>query len=332
MNEPEKNTIVIYEGKSGKMELTADAQNETIWLTQQQVAELFDVQKAAISKHVKNIFESGELDRLSTVSKMETVRKEGNRAIKRDVEFYNLDIVLSIGYRVNSQKATKFRIWATSVLKNHLLKGYTLNKKRLQQTQVKIAELNKTIHFITQVRNKQLSSSEASGLLSVIEDYADSWALLQQYDENNLKIAKSKSSTLQISYEEATQAIAALKKDLVRKKEAGDLFGQEREGAFKGTIATIYQTYAGKELYPTIGEKAANLLYFVIKDHPLSDGNKRSGALLFILFLQKNDYLYSENGDRKINDNALVALALLVAESKPKEKDQMIALITQLLS
>lgn len=331
MNESEETTIVIYEGKSGKMELRADVSDQTVWATQAQIAELFDMDRTVITKHLRNIYKEEELNQKATSAKIAQVQKEGNRAVERVMDYYNLDAIISVGYRVNSQKATQFRIWATSVLKDHLLKGYTINKKRLQQTQVKIEELNKTIHFITQVRNKQLSSNEASGLLSVIKDYADSWALLQQYDENNLKIAKSKSSTIQISYEEAIQAIAALKKDLVRKKEAGDLFGQEREGAFHGTIAAVYQTYAGKELYPSIGEKAANLLYFVIKDHPLSDGNKRSGALLFILFLQKNNYLYSQQGERKINDNALVALALLVAESKPKEKDQMIALITQLL-
>ncbi len=332
MKELQKTTLVIYEGKGGKMELRADVSDQTVWATQAQIAELFDIDRTVATKHLRNIYKEEELNQKATSAKIAQVQKEGNRAVERVIDYYNLDAIISVGYRVNSQKATQFRIWATSVLKDYLLKGYSINKKRLQQTRAKIEELNKTIHFITQVRNKQLSSTEASGLLSVIKDYADSWALLQQYDENNLKIATSKSTALQISYEEAVQAIAALKKDLVRKKEAGDLFGQEREGAFKGTIATIYQTYAGKELYPTIGEKAANLLYFVIKDHPLSDGNKRSGALLFILFLQKNNYLYSENGERKINDNALVALALLVAESKPKEKDQMIALITQLLS
>ncbi len=326
-----QDTIIIYEGKQGKMELRADIAHETVWATQAQIADLFEVNSPAVSKHIKNIFKEEELDEISTVSKMETVRKEGSRAIKRNIEFYNLDIIIAVGYRVNSKKATQFRIWATSVLKDHLLKGYTINKKRLAQTQVKIEELNKTIHFITQVRNKQLSSDEASGLLSVIKDYADSWLLLQKYDEDKLTIAKGVRKSVTISYEEAAEAVAILKKDLVQKKEAGDLFGQERGEAFRGIVATIYQTYSGKELYPTIEEKAAHLLYFIIKDHPFSDGNKRSGALLFIRFLQKNNYLYANNGERKINDNALVALALLVAESNPKEKDQLIALITQLL-
>ena len=243
-------------------------------------------------------------------------------------------MVISIGYRVNSRRATQFRIWANSVLREYLVKGYAINEKRLQENkELKLNELQNTICFLQKViSNHQLKSNEAKGLLKVITNYANSWIILQRYDENKLQLKKSGRIVEALSYELSKNEIAELKQELFMNKQATDIFGLERENGLKMIIGNLEQTYSGKKLYPNIEDRAAHLLYFIIKDRPFVDGNKRIGSFLFILFLIKNNYLYNKKGEKNINDNALASLALLIAASNPKEKDLMIALVSNLLS
>ena len=326
--------IVIYQTKSGAIEFKGDFKRDTLWASLQQIADLFSTDKSGISRHIKNIYNSSELERRSTVAKIATVQKEGKREILRKIEYFNLDVVLSVGYRVNSKRATQFRIWATNVLKKHILEGYTINEKRLKEARdIKLKEMEKAVALLQRVINsKQLDTDESQGLLKVITDYAQSWLLLQKYDEGKLGLPKlTRQAAFKLDYRESKEAIARLASELRAKKEAGNLFSQERGQAFEGILGNLYQAFGGKDLYPSLEEKAAHLLYFTIKDHPFSDGNKRIGSFLFILFLARNNYLLNRKGERKINDNALVALALLIAESDPREKETMVALIANLL-
>ncbi len=323
------NNIVIYE--NGDVELKTTLKDDTVWLNQKQIAKLFEVNVSAISKHLNNIYNIKELDKKSTISKMEIVQKEGKRTVKRLITLYNLDIIISIGYRVNSKRATQFRIWATKILKEFMIKGYSLNQKKLQEK--KLDELEKTVLLIKQgLTNRNISLSEAKGFIEIVSSYAKSWALLQGYDEQTLeeKILTTKSKFI-LDYDEAKDAIAELKKSLMQKGEASELFGREKANEFKGNLLNIYQSYGGVDLIPSIEAKAANLIYYIIKGHPFSDGNKRIGAYLFVLFLHKNEILYKENGESKINDNALVSLALLIAQSLPEQKDIIIKLIINML-
>lgn len=322
----------IYQASSGAVEVRLDVNKETIFLSQQQVGDLFNVQKSAISKHVKNIFDTGELDKKSTVSKMETVQTEGKREITRKIEYYNLDLILSIGYRVNSVNATKFRQWATKTLRQHIVRGYTINEKRLLEAQNRFRELQEAVLFIQKQSKKELLSGQEGEILSLLADYSKTLTLLDQYDRGKLTEKKGKKTKFILRYTDCVKIIAELKKELIAKKEAGDLFGRERDGGFEGIIKGLYQTFGGRELYASIEDKATHLLYFIIKDHSLSDGNKRTAAFLFVYFLDKSDYLFKKSGERKINDNALVALALLIAESNPKDKEVMIKIIKNLIT
>jgi death-on-curing family protein len=326
--------IIIYKDKSGKISLDVKLKKETIWLTQKQIAILFDVNIPAISKHIKNIYKEKELDVKSTVSKMETVQVEGSRSIKRVIEMYNLDVTIAVGYRVNSKRATEFRIWATKTLKEHILKGYTINQKRIKELKNKqLEEFKEAIGLIKKtVETKRLSSDENEGLLRVITDYANTWATLQQYDKGKLQTKKTAKVKNVLDYNVSCEAISRLKDSLIKKKEASDLFGRERDETLKGILGSINQSFGGKELYLSIEEKASHLIYFVIKNHPFIDGNKRIGSLLFILFLARNKYLFNKKGEKKFSDNALVALALLVAESDPKQKDIIIKLIINFIA
>lgn len=327
------NEIQIYQTQNWEIEFKWDLQNETIWWSLTQIAELFGVQKPAISKHIKKIFESWELEEKWTVSKMETVQKEWNRGVKREVEYYNLDMILSIWYRVNSKQATEFRKWANSILKNYLLNGYVINKNKIEEKQ--ILELEKTLQiFKKTLENWKISWDEAVWLLEIITKYTNSWLWLQKYDENNLlenwKITKI---NYKLEAKEAYESLFELKRDLIEKWQATELFANSREkDVLEGIFWAIYQTFAWEDLYPTLEEKASNLLYFIVKNHPFSDGNKRSWAFLFILFLAKNKILFDENGERKINDRALVAITLLIAESNPKDKEIMVKLVLNLIS
>jgi len=324
--------IVIYE--DGVVSLEATVEKDTLWLSQQQIAELFDVQRPAITKHLSNIFKSNELNEKVVCSKMEHTTKHGamsSRTQKRTLKIYNLDAIISIGYRVNSKRATQFRIWATNILKDYLLKGYSINQKRLQQKGVD--EFHKAISLLqTTIEQDSIACGEAKGLLDVIVSYGRSWSLLEGYDEDSLSIPMSHTDNRFIlGYAEAKDAIAKLKKELIQKGEASDLFGREKAGEFDGIIGNVYQTFGGDDLIPSVEAKSANLLYYIIKDHPFIDGNKRIGAFLFILFLQKNQMLCRANGEAKINDNALVALTLMTAKSLPEQKDTVVALIVNML-
>lgn len=329
--EPKKGEIIIYEDKKGHAKLEVNLQNETVWLSQAQMSELFGKNVRTISDHVKNIYKEGELEEKGSV-----IAKSGNSGIGlvKPTNYYNLDVIISVGYRVKSQQGTQFRIWATQTLREYILKGYALDQKRIQERKDHdLKELEGAIHLLQNaMKSKQLDQSEAEGLLQVITEYANTWVLLQKYDEGNIKVKKKKvKKIVSVDYADALDAIAELKNNLIKKKEATDFFARERGHGLEGILGNIAQTFGGKELYSSIEEKAAHLLYFIIKDHPFVDGNKRSGAFLFILFLHKNNYLMNKKGEKKINDNALVALALLIAESKPQEKDVMTALVTNLL-
>lgn len=324
--------MIIYKTAKNEVDLKVRLEKETILLTQQQVGQLFDVKKAAISKHVKNIFDSGELGKNSTVSILETVQTEGERKISRKIEYYNLDLILSIGYRVNSKRATQFRIWATKMLKSYLIKGYAINEKRLIEAHEKFKELQTAILFLKKQSGKELLKGQELEIINLLADYSKTLSLLEQYDKGKLEAKKGKKTKFILKYDDCTRIIVELKKELAAKKEAGGLFGQERDGSLEGIIKGLYQTFGGKELYPSAEDKASHLLYLIIKDHPLSDGNKRSAAFLFVYFLDKSDYLFKKSGERKINDNALTALALLVAESDPKEKEVMIKIIKNLIT
>ncbi len=330
-----KDALIIYTDKKGRIELRADTDKETIWATQAQIADLFDVNSQAITKHLSNIYQEKELVKTATCSKMEQVNIEGERSVRRSIEFYNLDAIIAVGYRVNSKKATQFRIWATETLREYLIKGIVVNNERIANLPDRIiADLDEKISFIQRtIKKRELNQSETDSLLSVIHDYANSWKFLKEYDEGELKLRKSKSKELRhLEYDFIHTAILKLKEDLITRNEASDLFGNERDETFRGILKTIYQTFGGKELYSSLDEKAAHLLYFIIKDHPFSDGNKRIGSFIFIYFLKLNNILHRSNGDNKINDNTLVALALLIAESNPNDKSLMVALTTNLLA
>jgi prophage maintenance system killer protein len=322
-----KGEIVIYEVKDGNIRLDINFKRETIWLNLNQMALLFDRDKSAISRHLHNIFKTKELDRNSVVANFATTAIDGK---VYSVDFYNLDAIISVGYRVNSKVGTRFRIWATNILRKHLIDGYTLNEKRLKEQYQKFQNLQKAIALIADVSSrKELEHKEAMGLLAVISDYNYALGLLDDYDKQQLKISQtSAEEKFRLSYDEALKAV-----DQLQEKWGGaGLFGLQKDKSFKSSIDTIYQTFDGKDLYPSIEEKAANLLYFIIKNHSFVDGNKRIAAAIFIWFLDKNGLLYRADGTKRLADNALVALTLMIAESKPSERDVMNTLVVSLIN
>lgn len=334
IHNPLAGEIVLYASKDGSSQLEVKLDCETVWLNQRQLSDLFGKDVRTVNEHIGNIYKEKELTKSSTIRKFRIVQIEGKRSIERNVEFYNLDAIISVGYRVKSKQGTQFRIWATKILREHVVKGFTLNERRLRdKTEKDIRELKRAISLLRNtVYSRQLSGGEAEGLLYVITEYANTWTLLQQYDNQTIPAKlKQQKYTHSIDYISAKNEIEALKFDLMRKEQASDFFGREREQALAGILGSITQSFGGTPVYETIEQQAAHLLYFVIKDHPFTDGNKRIASFLFVMFLNKNKYLMNKNGERKINDNALVALALLIAESRPNEKDIMIALITNLL-
>ncbi len=318
--------IVIYE--DGNVELKTTVKNDTVWLSQKQMGELFGKSKKTISEHISNVFKDGELDKKAVVRNFRTTATDGK---SYDVIYYNLDVIISVGYRVKSKQGTQFRIWATKILKEYLIKGYALNQEKLQQK--KLQELDQTIQLIKKgLQNQELSTTEAKGFVEIISNYAKSWAMLQGYDDQSLEeLVQTKESKFILDYDEAKEAISSLKKALIAKGEATELFGQEKAGEFKGNLLNIYQSFGGVDLLASLEAKAANLLYYIIKGHPFNDGNKRIGAYLFVLFLHKNNILHKPNGEPKINDNALASIALLVAQSDPNQKDIIIKLVINML-
>jgi prophage maintenance system killer protein len=317
--------IVIYTAKDGQVELDVSLADETVWLSMSQMVELFGRDKSVISRHLNNIFKINELEREATVAKYATVQKEGEREVKREVEYYNLDAIISVGYRVNSKEGVQFRKWATQILKEHLIRGYTTYDKRLSERGVH--ELQQSVELLQKTLvHHDLVNDLGQEAIQLILAYTKTWNLLLAYDEGELKLPKQiKEATPKLSYEAALSAIESLKTDLGARNEAMHLFGQERDGGLDSILNNIEQTFGGEPLYKTPEEKAAHLLYFVIKDHPFTDGNKRIGSFMFLL------YLKSQSMPIKLNENGLVALALLVAESDPSQKEMIIRLIVNLL-
>lgn len=328
-NDLKKGEILIYKTSKNEVEMEVKLEGDTVWLTQNQIALLFDTMRPAITKHLNNIFKSGELDKDSVSSILEHTASDGKTY---KTQFYNLDAIISVGYRVNSQRATQFRIWASNVLKQYLIKGYAINEKRLLEAQSKFNEFQEAFLFLQRQSQKELLKGQETEILNLLAEYSKTLSLLEQYDKGQLQAQKGKKTAFVLQYNNCIKVVAELKKELIAKKEAGDLFGAERDSSFKGIIRGLYQTFDKKELYPTIEDKASHLLYLIIKDHPFTDGNKRTASFLFVFFLDRSNYLFKKSGERKINDNALTAMALLIAESAPKDKETMIKIIKNLIA
>ena len=324
--------IEIYKGLSGEVVFDVDADGETIWATQAQITELFGVDRTVISRHLRNIFNSGELDEKRVCAKNAHTGPDGKTY---QVKMYNLDAIISVGYRVNSKKATEFRIWSTDVLRKYLTKGVVINETRLERLAErkeiqKLHDVENMIGIIKRLTERsELDAGEANGVLEVISKYAGSFKTLAEYDDGkiDLRFMNHTKKGRELTLEMCDKAVAQLKKSVG----GSELFGKKRGDGFDGSLLSIFQSFDGKELYPSIAEKAANLLYFIIKDHPFYDGNKRIGALLFVLFLTINNYHLASNGETKISDRALTAIALLIAESEPKEKTLIVGLVCKLL-
>jgi len=318
--EKDKGQVVLYKNK-----LEVKLEKETVWLAQSQIAELFGIQRPAITKHLANIFKAKELDKRSVCSILEHTASD--RKVYK-TKFYNLDAIISVGYRVNSMQATQFRIWATKVLKQHLVDGYTINEKRLKLAEHKYLELQKSLKLLDNVILLDVSD-ETRGLIHVITEYSRALDILDDFDHQRLSMPKGTTcSKFELTYEQARIIIEAMR----RKFKDSKLVGQEKDQSFKSSLGAIYQTFNGKDVYLTVEEKAAHLLYFVTKNHSFVDGNKRIAAALFICFLQRNALLLCKDGSRRIDDTALVALTLMIAASKPAEKDTMIKVLRNLLA
>ena len=320
--------LVIYKAPNGETQLDVTVHGDTIWLTQRQIAELFGTKVPAISKHLKNIFESGELERDATISKMETVVNRGFRGPAVDVvDHYNLDAILSVGYRVNSKNATAFRIWANKILKQYLLQGYVINERIASQKYDELSQLVKVLGRT--IQNQEKLTEDSRSLLDVVVDYTYALDTLDRYDYQELKIEDTTGKeAFHATYENAMEVIH----ELHEKFGGSTLFGNEKDDSFKSSIGQIYQTFGGVDLYPSVEEKAAMLLYLVTKNHSFSDGNKRIAATLFLWFLNGNGILYNEDGSKRIADNTLVALTLMIAESRTEEKDTMVKVIVNLIN
>lgn len=304
-------SLLFYKSEDGSIQLNVRLEKDTVWLTQSQMANLFGVDRTVIVRHIRNIYKSEELCENATCAKNAQVQEEGGRMVRRTMPYYNLDMIISVGYRVNSKNATQFRIWATSILKQYLIKGYAVNNQRLQQ-------LGEVIRIMKRTQNEL----DAKQVLSVIENYNTALTLLDDYDHQCMKRPEGSKDTYILSYEECRSLI-----DQMRFNADSNLFGHEKDDSFKGSIGNIYQSFGGEEIYPTLEEKAANLLYFVTKNHSFSDGNKRIAATIFLYFLDKNGILYDEDGNKRIADYTLVALTIMIAESRVEEKEMMVSII-----
>ena len=319
------NDIIIYQSPDGTSSLEVHLDRETVWLTQKALAELFTVQVPAINKHLKNIFAAGELVEDSVISILETTAADGK---KYKMRYYNLDAIIAVGYRINSYQATRFRQWATRVLRDHIVKGYTVNEQRFREQSEKLTEMRQTVELLARtLANQELVSETGRDVLRVITDYAYALTLLDRYDHGTLAIEETTRQALYvITYNETMGIIASMK------GEFDGLFGIEKDQGFKSALGAIYQTFGGEELYPSVEEKAGNLLYFIVKNHAFSDGNKRIAAAVFIYFLGMNGILYRPDGSKRLADNALVALTLLIAESRPEEKDTIVKVVVNLIN
>lgn len=319
--------IEIYKSPDGSVQLDVKLENDTVWLTQSQMADLFGVDRTSVTRHIKNIYATQELEENSTCAENAQVRLEGNRKIVRRIPFYNLDMVISVGYRVNSKNATSFRKWATGILKQYIIKGYAINQQRLDRYDDLKSVVNLMSRSITM--QQRITTGEYEGLFRVISDYVYALDTLDRYDYQSLAInSTTKEEPFHATYDNAMQAIAALKE----KFGGSQWFANEKDDSFRSSIGQIYQTFDGAELYPSVEEKAAMLLYLVVKNHSFSDGNKRIAAMLFLWFLDKNGVLYGEDGYKRIADNTLVALTLMIAESRTDEKNLMVKVVVNLIN
>ena len=327
-NEFKKGEIVIYTSEDGTVSLDTKLENETIWLTQKQMAELFGVKTPAINKHLTNIYKEGELNEKATISILEIVQSEGKRSIKRKTAFYNLDAIISVGYRVNSSRATKFRIWATNVLKEYLTKGYALNNKMLSAQKQNVISLQKAISLLSRSMQNQIETvDEAQTAAKILESFSKGLDLLDNFDHKTLDVkGLTKKEAVKISEKEYLNIINKMKSEF-----ASDVFAVPKDNSFSSSVNQIYQTFDGKELYPTLEEKASMLLYLITKNHSFSDGNKRIAASCFLYFLDKNNMLY-KNNISLIDNGTLFALTLLIAESKPEEMEVMKQIVISILN
>ncbi len=320
--------IVIYQTEDGQTQIDVRLENETVWLTQTQMVELFQTTKQNVSLHLNNLYKEGELEKEGTVKEYLTVQQEGKRKVSRKVKYYDLDVIISVGYRVHSKRGTAFRIWARKIIKDYLVKGYAVNQ-RIHSEQ--IGELRQLVQMLGRtIQNQQLEQNdENQALFDIVVDYTYALDTLDDYDYQRLSVGKTtQEDKFRATYENAMEAIQTL-----RDKFGGSaLFGNEKDESFKSSIGQIYQTFGGEELYPSVEEKAAMLLYLVTKNHSFSDGNKRIAATLFLWFLNNNGILYREDGSKRLADNTLVALTLMIAESKTEEKDVMVKVVVNLIN
>lgn len=316
--------VIIYQAPSGAIEFRGDQERETIWATQSQIAEVFGTERSVITKHIRNIYKEKELEARATCAKIAQVQTEGKRRVERIIEHYNLDVIVSVGYRVNSKTATHFRQWATKTLREHITKGYTINRKRIAQN---YDAFMKAVADIQTLLPEHITL-DPKLVLELVKEFASTWISLDAYDKETLKAVGTTKRAIKLTGEELANALQTLRTDLIKKGGATELFVQERvSGSIESIVGNIMQSFGGKPVYPSVEEKAAHLLYFMVKNHPFTDGNKRSGAFAFVWFLRK----YRAKGSRNINPATLTALTLLIAESDPHKKDQMTALVTQLL-
>lgn len=324
MAEKKLKGVVIYQAKSGAIELRGDFANETVWANRMQMAEMFGVNPQAISKHIQNIYNENELTRKATSSKMELVQNESGRQVRREVDIYNLDILIAVGYRINSVVGTKFRQWATKTLREHITKGYTINRKQIAKNYDMFMSAVEDIKKLLPAG----SATESKDIAELISLFADTWLSLDAYDKELLPKKLTK-KTVKMTADKITDNLARLKQSLLETGQATDIFGEERgEGGVSGIIGNVMQSFGGKELYPTAEEKAAHLLYFIVKNHPFVDGNKRSGAFSFVWFLRQAKLL----DIAKLTPSALTALTIMVAESQPEHKEKVIGLILNLIA
>jgi len=317
--------VVIYQAKSGAIELRGDLHNETVWATQAQMAKMFGVNPQAITKHLKNIYREKELSQKATCSKMEQVQMEGGRSIKRFVETYNLDAIIAVGYRISSKTGTKFRQWATKTLRNYIIDGYAINKHRIAKNYAQFMNVVEDIKKLL----PEGSATESKDIVELISLFADTWLSLDAYDKELLPKGKLTKRAVKLTANNITDNLTRLKQSLLESNQATDIFGQERsDGNVSGIVGNVMQSFGGKELYPTAEEKAAHLLYFMVKNHPFVDGNKRSGAFSFIWFLRQANILDAT----KLTPSALTALTIMVAESQPEHKEKVVKLILNLIA
>jgi death-on-curing family protein len=333
LSNTKSNEMIVFKPQNGQSEfqIILDGENDTVWVTEQQMAELFMKARRTIGEHIKNIYQEGELDKNSTWREFRQVQKEGDRDVSRSISVYNLDVIISIGYRVKSQVGVEFRKWATNRLKEYLIQGFSVNKELLQAKSEKIKALEEQIDYINEIafQNQKIITE---GFLSIISHYSKSFELLNKYDKGELSMEGLNEQVIYIiNYDGVKKAIDELKRSLIAKGEASEIFGNEKDKSFKGILGSISQTVFGQLAYPTIEEQAAQLLYSIIKGHAFSDGNKRIGSFVFVWFLEQNNYHLNRKGERKIDNNTLVALALAVAQSLPEQRELIVMLIINLI-